>query len=1055
MQAALDIIRTSDGCGHEAQKRRNQTLPARTAKLRKDDATKLAKAAEDKGELLHELALVSALAGEQGRVARVASKLEDNELAHKVKLWALQRLAFSSKQKGTMLVRQNMGTQLLASTALRMQTASWHRAQDMAIAARQRHLQQARSQPGASTPRSESSPSGEVTEHGRFVNILGCRLMWDEAGQKLRGLASRLCPTSASTGKFGNKGSSQVVVNVMAAVCMLTCVVMYMTTSSCVMAQRWEPWLMPCRLMPRTTANHVLAALIPSMPFQIDDAESMRKFGSACFAAILVLICDSAASNLRALRYLFYHAQRHCFLLVFAQICFVHQLHITKTQCLDMVGLAGVMFSFSKVMKMSTALSALAMGMRQVLRSSLRLRAPGPGASTPGAESEFLEVVHTIYGIDGNEDRLYREVKGTRVPTAFYQDILDLSDRVHFDSDGGMSFFLSSDARHTSADLHRIMHDAVEYALEPLMNMFVLHRWEVAALSRWTHVTENLKRTVLGVVAGRVLPRSVAALQVAMQLNEQKIDAILAKAAAVEAAGGKDGSCAWAKAAKGVIRVSKYFSDTSNYWRMGCILLVSGVCDRLHHGLVGYKRTAKATLQSLVDPETSLVAVAQESLLDLLETYTLDRGCRWFLLTWLGVQSASDATVRHFARSLIIRASCGIFRRLVIRLSALMYKLQWMISPNTTEDEKDFVCRLVLDLPGHCRSLFLQGLIRLCPTLADLRGHVGVGIVRNMESTLIFSSDEVERENAHIRRCCSSGGKGRQHNPVINGDLCRKIREYHCLRGGKDPAIGLPDKEPESDALPTPFLAAPSAESASTPLPVQRSDASHTPAAESASTPRGGNPKLCYVNHRMAAVTETLTQGQWETRRQTFLGEYDAMTQGQRDRWKTVFAHKGMQAGSRNGLVQTKAEKRESHRQPAHAQLVQADRTEFAPIWRGSWPGVRSSASTPRMPFSYDVLSDTFESEYGSGVRKLQEASGGDSKFTLGDETVDRCHVLGDTPAHVADDARRIWGCGVGWKNVCALLKTQRSEAIASSLSGWVDSLSKDYCQILFGSPEC
>ena len=75
---------------------------------------------------------------------------------------------------------------------------------------------------------------------------------------------------------------------------------------------------------------------------------------------MLVFLCDSAASNLRALRYLAVQCRetgRRMFSV--AETCYIHQLHIVKSALLEVAGAAGLLYSFSKVLRLNSSMCAL------------------------------------------------------------------------------------------------------------------------------------------------------------------------------------------------------------------------------------------------------------------------------------------------------------------------------------------------------------------------------------------------------------------------------------------------------------------------------------------------------------------------------------------------------------------------------------------------------------------------------------------------------------------------------------------------------------------------
>jgi hypothetical protein len=450
----------------------------------------------------------------------------------------------------------------------------------------------------------------------------------------------------------------------------------------------------------------------------------------------------------------------------------------------------------------------------------------------------------------------------------------------------------------------------------------------------------------------------------------------------------------------------------------------------------------------VADPAKSVVKSALFACLERMQRFSFDDGGPWALLRWLGGPTADQRALRIFARALLVRASCGIFRRLEVRLATALYHLQWLISDATSDEEKLAACRAAFAVPVHCRPIFLKHLLQLFPTVEGLRSPSGVAMVRTLESSLIFSTDEVERENAHIRRSCKSDGQGKHHNPVINKELCRKVREYHMLKGGSDPALGLAHPSVEMAAADSPpsFLAPPVQ-----PQPL--------PAAEGAAAVEGGvvgppgqpgprplrvygNPKLCYINHKVSSLTEHRTKRQLFRERQEFAQQYDEFNDSQKQRWLTTFKAFGIRRAPTATLVRTKVQKRSDAKASRVRALVA--RNGFSPMWCGSLPSDLAARQCAAMPFSEQALQSCFQQLYSGKVSRLEKECGGASRFTIGDRVRDRCKVLDDADDDAATQARLIWGCGGGLHNVCSDLKSPEFHSVASSLSSWVDRLGKD-----------
>ena len=117
-----------------------------------------------------------------------------------------------------------------------------------------------------------------------------------------------------------------------------------------------------------------------------------------------------------------------------------------------------------------------------------------------------------------------------------------------------------------------------------------------------------------------------------------------------------------------VMKVSKYFRDATNRWKMGVLLIGCAQVERLHWLVLGSvsENRRKANLTDLVDPRASIIGQSQAQLLRLLKEWTLSDESPWRLLAFLGLHDLRPADVRAYARHLVLSVSCGLFQRLEV-----------------------------------------------------------------------------------------------------------------------------------------------------------------------------------------------------------------------------------------------------------------------------------------------------------------------------------------------------------------------------------------------------
>ena len=394
--------------------------------------------------------------------------------------------------------------------------------------------------------------------------------------------------------------------------------------------------------MPACTANHILEALLTSLPFRLDLPAEQARVAKICEAVLMVFLCDSASANILALRCLAHYCHEDPAFLFVAETCSVHQLHIVKTSIYSLVGLAGILYSFTKVLRKNSSMRGFQKGIQVAIQNKLQVR------EGVRPHNGFLELAHLAYGIDGNDEYLFTRPKhpdDPKKPKKFYRALLTLAASCHFDPDGSMVAFVQRRPGQTWAQLKLA---AVEEVVAAFNAVFVHSSWNIAALSRWTHVGENLKKLIVGMAAGGVLADAIALMAGKMGVDKQEaeLDKILEADAAAQKAGGEQGQkVPWAKHAKRCMKVSQFFQDPGCRWRAGAILVVSSIGDKLLYAILGHDQRNRADLNAMVGPRKSVVAVALAACLAKLRVWNLDPGVPWALLSWLRIGEHREAVV--------------------------------------------------------------------------------------------------------------------------------------------------------------------------------------------------------------------------------------------------------------------------------------------------------------------------------------------------------------------------------------------------------------------------
>ena len=112
---------------------------------------------------------------------------------------------------------------------------------------------------------------------------------------------------------------------------------------------------------------------------------------------------------------------------------------------------------------------------------------------------------------------------------------------------------------------------AVDHLSKPMIKVFLLRRWEIAALSRWTGVMSCLKRMSVGIMMNLVLPVALAGLARGVGASQEKLAAEVKKNAAKVAAG-QEVDDHRVKNMSRALKVSSHFGSAVRHWQTGITL---------------------------------------------------------------------------------------------------------------------------------------------------------------------------------------------------------------------------------------------------------------------------------------------------------------------------------------------------------------------------------------------------------------------------------------------------------------------------------------------------
>lgn len=861
--------------------------------------------------------------------------------------------------------------------------------------------------------------------------VIGFSAMWDEASQKIKGLlskASNFDPSSTTLRKMTSPKAVQVLVT-LGTVHMLEA--RTGQGEQLVRTAIWMPWLAPPLFLPSTSSADVIEGLRRTLPADLTDPESIGTWHQSPQDKVVVTLCfDFAASNVAAMKRLVASLEESASpVCLHGERCATHCIHLVKAHCIATAELAGVLYSISKLMGNSRTTDNLCKGIVAHVRSSIQYRLGQPPPVT-----ELHEVALSLLGIDG--DNALLESAGAK-NTRWSDAIMQMMSRSRFDKDTGswLYYLPQGSALGDGARLHQ---EAVDYIAQPLVEVFVARRWEIAALSRWTGVMSCLKRMALGVVMNSVLPSALQGLSGRLGVTEaglqKEMQIIEAKTAS-----GEEADDFAAKTMKRVLRISTFFSEPARRWQVGVTLMCAAVVDKLHWRILGARgKLPKASLGDIVDPVSSVVGIALEKVLTLAECWSADG--EWRVLTWFGLTDFADEAPRRWARNTLLRIAAGLFVRTEQRFSSWPYKLAWLISDFASDDEKNVVAKEFLDAPGCCLGPFGRGFRQHFKTVDEVRSPSAESVLAEWQLQLRFTTAPVECDHKQVKEEVSSATSGSSHAPIAYRAVCRHLHQAHKHRGGQDVALPLRRRlGAEAEALagrcwPDDLKLQPlaGARPQHPPREEQQEEGALVPVAGAGDLAEahiverfklgGGNPKVMYLNFvvQKASAARALSRADVQDLRKEHVQRYDS-SEELRARWRKIFDA--------------------ARRRKAHASTSSTVGPPTSSRSSGLWPGHMQSDDAKEispLPIAQDRLSVCQDVLFGS-VQALEETAKDAKPFSV---------VTAQAKKKSAYASAKAFACASERRNVCRIGLSdkglvRRFDRLQAAWTKWFRSLTR------------
>ena len=708
---------------------------ARAAKKQKATETQLAKASARVTELSAQSKINALLGGEP--VSKIASS---GDLEPDVLSLIAMRLAFGPT------VRNNPGKAINQAQAARLVASC---------------LESVQQDPLPKMLLSLTSP--KVT--GRARRLLVCCHQWDETTQRMQSARAQLL-----------KGEQQHFAPVFRKVLVQQGRLVLESTSPQGVTEIVEQgFLVRSKVLHATSANDILAGLLPSLPFELDRAGSLDHLFQEVEAVVFCWCCDRASSNLCALEWLRREVSAHSPRVLFhAEPCALHGLHLAKSMSPTTSGVAAALSSFSRLLRFASIARDVRKIIIEVVGQNFVWAKEPP---SPSQVSYLQRVVEAICGASAAGDNSEANAKSSQ--TTFRKRLAAFVACCDFSAQGKGCFYhhcemvAEGHASGNSRDKGCCNNaaDALEKTTACVLNFVLGRRWEVAALARWTHVSKLLSRALLLMGGVGLLPRILMAL-IAAGPSEEEI------AARVEEDPTNRQARNQMKLRKvGQALVGKAFEVTVAFWATASL-------DKLHHAVAGGGQKERVTLQHLINPDVSLVGQCSDALVNLLSDYSQDSD-GWSILCYMGVNMRSSEA-RETGRRVLLQGCAGLFQHFERRMAVPPYSLLRLTSDAVSDLEKARLARQFLAINPACLGSFAAGLRKLFPTERAMV-NMAPRYLEAWSDGQDLSIHLSERAHASMRLDIASVGRGKSFTPSSNRVFCRAARAIHMSRGGADP----------------------------------------------------------------------------------------------------------------------------------------------------------------------------------------------------------------------------------------------------------------------------
>lgn len=770
---------------------------------------------------------------------------------------------------------------------------------------------------------------------------------------------------------------------------------------------RQEPYLCRALVLQSQTADALLEALFRQLPFSPESSEGMRTLSSSCDALVISFVVDRAATNFRALTYIWRCLSDPAMpksVLPFVEPCAAHGVALVKARGQLSSSIVGGGHTFSTLMRQGRFGVALRDTFVKLASSKLRVvRGPMP----PEMRERSRRLLGLLFGELGGRVRR-TQPNGQPLPRSFSDELEHLVSVVAL-GQGGVEelthfcWVAEGSPEHElgapvgSACCHDF-EESVERTIVPVLNLMVHKPWDRSAQSRWTYVLTLLRKLCLGYLSFGLLPAALRDLKTHWGLSE-------GMAPMLERMIGADNGEYEHRSKLRLLRVVRAFCSSDSLFALGLEVTTLSTIDPLLYDILGDGEKERCNLARLVSERHSVVAASQEALWRLLQAWGPGAEA-WCLLDGLGCDWDQEAC-KSEARAAVLRAASALVDYFAQRLSHPPYSLLKLTDDALDVGAKRAVAESFLLVPDHCLSLFCRRLRERCGNVHSLMSE-GAHILSALNAGSAISIDPTERLHAQLRVEIRSTGRGKSLTPCANRVLCQQTRAEHQRRFGTDVARAslVLDREGNRTQI----------------API----ADDPPPAPSGM--RGGSARLSWQNHKLATLKRTraadrpLSQEELSEFRLRCEEQWQAVTPEEKEQWQLVW--RGEQA------------QRLARRQAPHGAIVDDNagvpKAKPTNLWRSS----TEASSTTLVPLE-SIVAEHQKADHSSRRSRARH----DPALTVLDSAVGR-------RVSCSADMTALVGCFASRKSVCrhtvAADVAEKLNGLTSMLNAWVGKVGVD-----------